>query len=725
MAGKKKAKSAEHKAQKAAKQSKKTAKGEKKTKAKVAAVNDDSDADDVDLDAVLAAYAEEQAKFLKITETACGPPSARSSSTLVASPSNRNELFIFGGEYHDGSSASFYNDLFVYQIDKGEWRQVVSGNTPLPRSGHACCRGGNTGGIYICGGEFSSPKQNQFYHYHDFWHLDPDTREWTKIEPKGKGKNPPARSGHRMTYFKNYIILFGGFQDTSQQTKYLNDTWIFDCKENVWHEMKLAPAAQKPDPRSSFSLLPHESGAVLCGGYSRVKATANTNKQGKGGAAAAGAAVRNILKPMVHQDTWFLRINIPPPESPSGTPPTIRWERRKRPANTPNPPRAGATMAYHKGRGVMFGGVHDVEDSEEGIDSEFFNELYIWNIDRNRFFPLTLRRPKQGAAGGGGAGGGSKKQSQAGGRARDRGKADEEELLRNLAALQTKGSISAADEIQLDRDAGDEQRQVEEDEPSKRELIVRFEMPHNRFNAQLTVQDDVLYIYGGTLEKRDIEITFTDLYSIDLGKLDGVREQFYIEPINWNVTTTQDSDEEMDDDDDDDDDDDEDEDNSDEDMDEKDAINSDKMYVDTPPSSVAGSTTAAAGASAMVVETEPETSAKQDSRPFPRAFESLREFYARTSEDWQRLVMETPIAARSGGVGLSSGADQSVKEIRKMAFDMAEERWWDCREEVRVLEDEQEAAGIGEVVNMADRGEAAGGAGTAGGGGGGGGGRRR
>ena len=92
----------------------------------------------------------------------------------------------------------------------------------------------------------------------------------------------------------------------------------------------------------------------------------------------------------------------------------MRWERRKRPANAPNPPRAGSTMAFHKGRGVAFGGVHDVEDSEEGIDSEFFNELFIWNVDRNRFFPLTLRRLKAGTG---------KKMVQAS-RGRDRGKAD-------------------------------------------------------------------------------------------------------------------------------------------------------------------------------------------------------------------------------------------------------------------------------------------------------------
>lgn len=53
-------------------------------------------------------------------------------------------------------------------------------------------------------GEFSSPKQGTFYHYNDFWNLDPATREWTRVETKGKG--PPARSGHRMTYFKVYIL---------------------------------------------------------------------------------------------------------------------------------------------------------------------------------------------------------------------------------------------------------------------------------------------------------------------------------------------------------------------------------------------------------------------------------------------------------------------------------------------------------------------------------------
>ncbi|CRK32332.1 hypothetical protein BN1723_018480, partial [Verticillium longisporum] len=136
---------------------------------------------------------------------------------------------------------------------------------------HAWTRAGNPNHIYLFGGEFSSPKQGTFHHYSDFWRLEPSTREWTKIECKGK--TPPARSGHRMTYWKHYIILFGGFQDTSNQTKYLADLWIFDTQNFSWHTPTLPPAQLKPDARSSFTLLPHEKGAVLYGGYSRVKAT--------------------------------------------------------------------------------------------------------------------------------------------------------------------------------------------------------------------------------------------------------------------------------------------------------------------------------------------------------------------------------------------------------------------------------------------------------------------
>lgn len=528
--GKKDKKSGDKKAKLAEKKAKQEKKADKKAKTKAAKV-DGSDAEDVDLDEVLAEYQRAQEQFLKITEVvADGPPKPRAASCFLASPSNSNQLLLFGGEYFNGALATFFNDLHIYYIDKDIWKTVTSPNAPLPRSGHAWCRGGNQAQyVYVFGGEFSSPKQGTFYHYNDFWRLEPNTREWTRLEPKGK--TPPARSGHRMTYYKQYIILFGGFQDTANSTKYLADLWLYDTVNFVWFSPALPPAQLKPDARSSFTLLPHEQGAVLFGGYSRVKTTTAANKGGKAGA----QGTRNILKPMVHQDCFFLRINPPAADAPANTAPVVRWERRKKPANVPEPKRAGATMAYHKGRGVMFGGVHDVEESEEGMDSEFFNGLFAWNIERNRFFPLGLRKPRaqKKNANAGGGGGNDERVGR-----RGRAQAKEEELLRQLAALETGKSIEDAGEMELDttkKEADDNSE--DSDVKPVREMPVSMELPHPRFNAQLAIQDDVLYIYGGTFEKGDREFTFDDLYAIDLGKMDGCKEIFSRQTEDWIVST--------------------------------------------------------------------------------------------------------------------------------------------------------------------------------------------
>ncbi|KAG9196977.1 hypothetical protein G6514_002719 [Epicoccum nigrum] len=680
---KKKGDKAAAKAAKAAKQEKKAGKKDKKmsTKNKDA----DSDTESVDLDAVLAQYAKEQEAYLEVTETPCDPPAARSSSTLIANPANENEIFLYGGEYFNGATAHFYNDLFVYNIKRDSWLKVTSPNSPLPRSGHAWCRAANTQEIYLFGGEFSSPKQGTFYHYNDFWKLEPKSREWTRVETKGKASSPPARSGHRMVGYKQYILLFGGFQDTSATTKYLNDLWIYDCANFTWHTPKLQAARAVPDPRSSFTLLPHDQGAVIYGGYSRVKTAAGGNKgqqaqvKGKKGGGGGGPASRMVLKPKVHTDTWFLRVTPPPADQPSTNPPTVSWEKRKMPANAPSPARAGATMAYHKGRGVLFGGVHDVEESEEGIDSEFFNQMFVWNIERNRYMPLSLRRPKAGGA-----------NKQAGKQAvsrRGRGKADEEELLANLKALEMKMGGATPHDSDDEVEKLKEEEEEEETRPEKPRI---FEFPHPRFNAALAVQGDSLYIYGGTFEKGDREFTFDELWSVNLNHLDGVQEIFKRELDDW-----QGSEDEADSEDDEEGDDE----GSDEDDEEQEEEEHGKPAPSTAPTSVTDSPVAAPK------ETEETTEAisalTDDGLPHPLPFESLRAFHARTAETWINLkIAELDRKKKTDEYG--------VKEIRQLAFKDAEEKFWDCREEIRELEDEQEEKGIGEVVSLADRDGAAG-----------------
>ncbi len=405
-----------------------------------------------------------------------------------------------------------------------------------------------------------------------------------------------------------------------------------------------------------------------------MKSTTTAGKQTKGG----NQGFRTVMKPTTHQDTWVLKISQPSSDAPGSTAPTVRWERRKKSANAPNPPRAGATMAYHKGRGILFGGVHDVEESEEGIDSEFFDTLFAWNAERNRFYQLTLRRPRAAP----------KKQAEdRGGARRDRGKADEAELLRNLAALETKGSIAGADALKI----GEASTNIEDVPVSKPVKPILMTMPHPRFNAQLAVQDDVLYIFGGTYEHGDREYTFDEMWAVDLVKLDGMQEIYRRELENWQGSEDEASD------------------------DEEESEDTDMEDADVPlsPSETGASSSHVQEAAAPVVietETDPEpveSKVPDDNRPQPRPFENLRDFFSRTSNAWQELVLETLRQPMD-----SSTIEKSVKELRKTAFELAETKWWDSREEVTALEDEREEAGIGEVVSIADRGADAGGGGV-------------
>jgi hypothetical protein len=202
------------------------------------------------------------------------------------------------------------------------------------------------------------------------------------------------------------------------------------------------------------------------------------------------------------------------------------------------------------------------------------------------------------------------------------------------------------------------------------------------------------------------------MYAIDLGKLDGVKQIFHREPDNWLGSDDEDSEEE----------DGSDEDDEGEDEDEEDEEGDVKMsdekplHTESTRKSKRKDKVVALGDEASGMASMPSTfddtpddatsiTSPDDSFPHPRPFESRRDFFQRTGNEWQEALMAS---LRWKGMQPET---LSVKEIKTRAFEMSEEKWWDCREEITALEDEQEAAGIGEVVTLADRAEASGGVG--------------
>ncbi|KAF3932850.1 hypothetical protein ABW19_dt0209661 [Dactylella cylindrospora] len=554
--------------------------------------------------------------------------------------------------------------LEEYKQKRNEWRSYTSSNSPMPRSGAAMTMGGQgKPELWLFGGEFSSPKQGIFYHYADFWKLDCVTREWMKIEAKGA---PSATS--------------------NITTKYLNDLYLFDTNTHTWTAVP-PPASYLayPAARSSFSFLPHEHGAVLFGGYSRIKATASSQQQSHK-KKNMGPKVKDT--PYYHVDSWLLRINAADPK-------VSKWEKRKKPGNLPST-RVGITMAHHRGRGVVFGGVYDVEDSEEALESKFFDDMWVYAVVQNRFWEIKMRKAKRLAKKDASAGGG-------GGR-RDRGKQDELELLKNLALLENKAGISKDDSedipvpMEVDKEEDESKNPLAKVEPS-------LTLPAPRFNCALAVQGDWLYIYGGTFEKGDVEITFDEMYKANLDKLDGVIPIFKRESAVGGEEEMDQDDDEEDDEEDSEMDEDEDEEES-EDEEKKAKAEEIKKKQEEGRKAKAlrkGSVSTASEVPLSPTISEPstvfseatETTEPESTLPLPLPFESLREYFVRTSEVFQAEVVE---ALRYKPVSVAEST--TVKEIRTAAFDMAERRWWDVREEVREEERRLEELGVTESVIM-------------------------
>ncbi|TPX67680.1 hypothetical protein SpCBS45565_g03536 [Spizellomyces sp. 'palustris'] len=362
----------DHSAKKAAAKSYRSQKQAEKAERKNARHNAKFEDDDEDIDLILKQFeAEEKKKYEVTEEISAEPPSPRANASFVASPLSQPVLYLFGGEHYDGNKLRVFNELYKYRIDKQEWRKIVSAYAPGPRSGHQTVAL-NNGKLLVFAGEFASSTQSQFHHWKDCWTFDLKETKWEKLDIP----TPPPRSGHRMTVWKNFVIMFGvgrpsvGFYDNYKTTKYYDDLWIFDCNEYKWEKVELPALSSKPTARSGFQFFTHGDICFLYGGYCKTQVDGE-REQG-----------------VVHSDMWILHMSTDIS--------ALRWERVKK-SGTPPPARAGCTMTVHKNRAILFGGVED--DEEAGDISVCRNDMFSFALEGKKWFPFTLKKPKEAEGG--------------------------------------------------------------------------------------------------------------------------------------------------------------------------------------------------------------------------------------------------------------------------------------------------------------------------------------
>ncbi|KAL6553923.1 hypothetical protein OROMI_019596 [Orobanche minor] len=337
----------------------------------------------------------------------------------------------------------------------------------------------------------------------------------------------------------------------------------------------------------------------------------------------------------------------------------------------------------------------------------FLNELYGFQLDNHRWYPLEIRKEKSTKD--------KKKRNideKLSGGSLDSSKAslikpvngaanDKEEKLNydepmdidcnvDEMSLDLEKNMSVGDcdvvDVASDRKASKQNSAVQE--------IVK---PCRCINSCMVVGRDTLYVYGGMMEVRDREITLADLYALNLSKLDEWKCLIAASESEW-VEAYEDEDDDEDDEDDDEDDEDDDEDEDEEDNSESD---SDDMEDDDDnngveaKASIGGSTSIDVGDAVSVIKGGKKLRRKEKrarieqiraslglshAHRTPMPGESLKDFYKRTNLYWQMAAYEH--------------TEHTGKELRKDGFDFAESRYKELKpilDELAVLEAEQKA----------------------------------
>ncbi|XP_061720861.1 kelch domain-containing protein 4 [Cydia pomonella] len=396
-----------------------------------------------------------------------GPPSPRAYASVTPHPIN-NELIIFGGEYHDGQKTYVYNELIFFNPSSNTWRRVKAPGAPPPRSGHqAVATPANKGELWVFGGEFTSLSETQFYHYKDLWCYSLAENKWEKVVA---ANGPSARSGHRMVQLGRRLVVFGGYTDDGRECRYFDDVYSFCLDTRAW--TKLAPSGRGPSPRSACVMVPAGNDELIVyGGFSRAR-------EGRTERALTHADLfRLTARP---DGGWAWRALAGGPLAP--------------------PPRAqlAAAVNTHSSRAYVFGGVTDVEETEEELLGEMSDDLRMLDLEAGKWHSVTLRsqQPAPGARG------------------------PSAPLVPPADADYAPDAVTVVtDEVFTMKLGGAAPAAAASPAGAAPARARAAPGPCPRMSAMMAVQRSVLYIYGGILEKDEKQFYLSDMYSLDLHKL--------------------------------------------------------------------------------------------------------------------------------------------------------------------------------------------------------------
>jgi hypothetical protein len=301
-------------------------------------------------------------------------PLARANATFtVAGDTKKKDVYLFGGEYHDGAHTVVSDQLFKYELSTNKWKQLLCASGPPPRCAHGAVYYNRV--LYVFGGELASA--TEYHHYRDVWKFDTVKLQWTEIKPStaGGGTAPSARSGAAVTVWKHLMIVFGGFYEAANSLpRWYNDVTVLNLQTEQWLNNPHSKLTVRPEPRSaSNTALIGDDQWLIHGGFSKLPAGNNLQQQQQQQPHDDSAPTSETL---VHTDAWILHLKPlllgMPPTWERWTSSLSRVKQREAVVNSPNGRSGMGAVSYNRNSVLLFGGVVDQELPHHKLESVFF-----------------------------------------------------------------------------------------------------------------------------------------------------------------------------------------------------------------------------------------------------------------------------------------------------------------------------------------------------------------
>uniref|UniRef100_F7BVB1 Kelch domain containing 4 n=1 Tax=Equus caballus TaxID=9796 RepID=F7BVB1_HORSE len=353
--------------------------------------------------------------------------------------------------------------------------------------------------LILFGGEYFNGQKTLLYNELYIYNIRKDS--WTRVEIPSA---PPRRCAHQAVVVPQgggQVWIFGGefASPDGEQFYHYKDLWVLHLATRTWEQVR-SPGG--PSGRSGHRMVAWKRQLILFGGfhestrdyiyYNDVYAfnldtftwsklspsgTGPTPRSGcqmtvtpQGSIVIYGGYSKQRVKKDVdrgtqHADMFLLKSE----EGGEG-----RWTwTRINPSGAKPSPRSGFSVAVAPNhQTLLFGGVCD-EEEEESLQGDFLNDLYFYDAAKNRWFAGQLKGPKLEK------------------RKRRRGK-----------------KVEPEGRPQSDEEDGPDEAESPTIEPSPRS------------NAMLAVKHGRLYLYGGMFEAGNRQVTLSDLYCLDLHKME-------------------------------------------------------------------------------------------------------------------------------------------------------------------------------------------------------------